>query len=83
VVVGDIGDDLRMDYTALGHTVGLAQRMESLAEPGTAYLTEHTASLVSRWFRLKGLGRVGVKGAPAPLGVFVLEGARLRLGQIA
>ena len=29
VVVGAIGDDLRMDYTAQGHTVGLAQRMES------------------------------------------------------
>ncbi len=29
VVVGSIGDDLRMDYTAQGHTVGLAQRMES------------------------------------------------------
>ena len=35
VVVGKIGDDLRMDYTAQGHTVGLAQRMEQLAEPNT------------------------------------------------
>ncbi len=34
-----IGDDLRMEYTAIGHTVGLAQRMEQLAEPGKAYLT--------------------------------------------
>src|SRR5438094_372045 len=34
VVVGKIGDDLRMDYTAQGHAVGLAQRMEQLAEPG-------------------------------------------------
>ena len=32
VIVGKIGDDLRMDYTAQGHTVGLAQRMEQLAE---------------------------------------------------
>src|SRR6266496_4226478 len=29
VVVGTVGDDLRMEYTAVGHTVGLAQRMES------------------------------------------------------
>ena len=42
VVVGTIGEDLGMDYTAIGHTVGLAQRMEQLAEPGKAYLTEHT-----------------------------------------
>ena len=47
VVVGVIGDDLRMDYTAQGHTVGLAARMEQLAEPGRVYLTEHTARLVS------------------------------------
>jgi class 3 adenylate cyclase len=46
VVVGKIGDDLRMDYAAQGHTVGLAQRMEALAEPGTVCLTEHTARLV-------------------------------------
>src|SRR5881628_3013288 len=47
VVVGRIGDDLRMDYTAIGHTVGLAQRMEQLAGPERVYLTEHTAALVS------------------------------------
>jgi len=35
VVVGKIGDDLRMDYTAQGHTVGLAQRMEALASAGS------------------------------------------------
>jgi len=46
VIVGAIGDDLRMDYTAQGHTVGLAQRIEQLAEPGRAYLTQHTARLV-------------------------------------
>src|SRR5881409_561683 len=46
VVVGKIGDDLRMDYTALGHTVGLAHRMEQIADPGRVYLTEHTAALV-------------------------------------
>jgi len=45
VVVGRIGDDLRMDYTAQGH-VGLAQRMESIAESGQAFVTAHTAHLV-------------------------------------
>ena len=39
VVVGAIGEDLGMDYTAIGHTVGLAQRMEQRAEPGRVYLT--------------------------------------------
>src|SRR5689334_17774348 len=50
VIVGKIGDDLRMDYTAQGHTVGLAQRMESLAEPNTCYLSAATAQLVSGYF---------------------------------
>src|SRR5262247_4186389 len=50
VVVGKIGDDLRMDYTAQGHTVGLAQRMEALASPDTCYLTGATAALVQGYF---------------------------------
>ncbi len=74
-VVGRVGHDLRIDSTALGHTVGLAQRMEALAVPGTAYLTQHTARQVEGWFRLRDLGPMAVKGAREPLGVFVLEGA--------
>jgi class 3 adenylate cyclase len=74
VVVGAIGEDLGMEYTAVGHTVGLAQRMEALAEPGHAYLTEHTARLVDGWFALRDLGSKEVKGAGAPLRVYVLEG---------
>jgi RimJ/RimL family protein N-acetyltransferase len=53
VVVGTIGNDLRMTYTAMGKTVGLAQRMEQLAEPGKAYLSEYTAPLVAGYFDLR------------------------------
>ena len=53
VVVGKIGDDLRMDYTAQAHTVGLAQRMEQRAAADSAYLTEHTARLVRGYFELR------------------------------
>jgi class 3 adenylate cyclase/tetratricopeptide (TPR) repeat protein len=74
VVVGKIGDDLRMDYTAQGHTVGLAARMEQLAEPGTVYLTEHTALLVAGFFRVRDLGPANVRGVREPLRVHVLEG---------
>src|SRR2546428_231394 len=62
VVVGKIGDDLRMDYTALGHTVGLAQRMEQMADPGKALLTGHTARLVSGYFQRRDLGETRIKG---------------------
>src|SRR3989454_967990 len=74
VVVGRIGDDLRMDYTAQGHTVGLAARMEQLAGPERVYLTEHTAALVSGFFQLRDLGPFPVKGVREPVRVYELEG---------
>ncbi len=75
VVVGAIGDDLRVEYTAIGHTVGLAQRMEALAEPGRAYLTDHTARLVFGYLDLEDLGELEVKGAAEPIRVHALTGA--------
>jgi class 3 adenylate cyclase len=63
VMIGRISDDLSMDYTALGHDVGLAQRMESLAEAGHMCLSEQTARLVEGYFQVRDLGRLQVKGA--------------------
>ena len=74
VVVGKIGDDLRMDYTAQGQTVGLAQRMEALASPDTCYLTETTADIVSGYFTLKDLGDFRLKGVSEPVRVHRLVG---------
>ncbi|MFN8217649.1 MAG: adenylate/guanylate cyclase domain-containing protein [Solirubrobacterales bacterium] len=82
VVAGAIGDADGGEYTAIGHTVGLAQRMEALAEPGRAYLTERTAELARGYLELKDLGAFEIKGASAPVGVFELVGvgpARSRL----
>ncbi|HEX6586751.1 MAG TPA: adenylate/guanylate cyclase domain-containing protein [Solirubrobacterales bacterium] len=75
VVAGAIGMDSELEYTAVGHTVGLAQRMEALAEPGKAYLTEHTAKLAEGYLELKDLGEFEVKGASRPIRVFELVGA--------
>jgi class 3 adenylate cyclase len=75
VIVGKIGDDLRMDYTAQGHTVGLAQRVEKTAAADAAYVTKHTADLVQGFFQLRDLGAFELKGAAEPLLVFELEGA--------
>jgi class 3 adenylate cyclase len=74
VVVGKIGDDLRMDYTAQGHTVGLAARMQHIAEAGRVYLTRETAELVEGELDLADLGAMAVKGAQEPVRVYVLEG---------
>jgi class 3 adenylate cyclase len=74
VVVGKIGDDLRMDYTAQGHCVGLAARMEQLAAPGTVLLTGQLARLVEGFFALDDLGPRTVKGVREPVRVFELRG---------
>jgi class 3 adenylate cyclase/tetratricopeptide (TPR) repeat protein len=75
VVAGAIGAHSQLEYTAVGHTVGLAQRMEALAEPGKAYLTEYAAKLARGYLELKDLGEFEVKGASRPVGVFELVGA--------
>jgi len=82
VVAGAIGQGSDSEYTAIGHTVGLAQRMEALAEPGKAYVTEHTAELAGGFLDLSDLGEFEIKGASRPIRVFELAGvgsARSRL----
>jgi class 3 adenylate cyclase/tetratricopeptide (TPR) repeat protein len=74
VVVGKIGDDLRMDYTAQGRTVGLAARIQQIAAPDRVYLTEHVARLVDGYFRLVELGEFAIKGVRGPVRVFELAG---------
>ena len=74
VVVGRIGDDLRMDYTAQGHTVNLASHIEKLASPDTVYLTANTADLVRGFFELEDLGPYQVKNVRDPVSVYELRG---------
>jgi class 3 adenylate cyclase/tetratricopeptide (TPR) repeat protein len=82
VVVGAIGDEGQMEYTALGHTVGLAQRTEQLAAADRIYLTQHTASLVEGYLALSDLGEFQLKGASAPLGVHELTGVGAARGRL-
>jgi tetratricopeptide (TPR) repeat protein len=83
VVVGSIGDDLRMDYTADGDTTNLAARMESLARPGSILLSGHTCRLVRDFFEFESLGKVKVKGKRKPQEAFELlepTGVATRIG---
>jgi class 3 adenylate cyclase len=66
VIVGAIGEDLRMDYTAVGDTTNLASRIESMAQPGSVLLSEQTYHLARNYFELKSLGHVEVKGKEEP-----------------
>jgi predicted ATPase/class 3 adenylate cyclase len=75
VVVRAIGNNLHMDYSAIGQTTHLAARMEQLAPPGTVRLTADTLRLAAGWVQVTPLGPVPVKGLPAPVEVCELVGA--------
>jgi class 3 adenylate cyclase/pimeloyl-ACP methyl ester carboxylesterase len=62
VVVGTLGNDLRVEFKAVGDTVNLASRMEGLAEPGSTYVTEDTFRLTEGLFRYEALGEYAIKG---------------------
>ena len=70
VVVGTIGNDLRVEFTAVGNTVNLASRMESLAEPGTTYVSEDTFALAEGFFRFEFQGEKRIKGMSDPISVY-------------
>src|SRR5436309_14392361 len=75
VVVRSIGNDLHMDYTAVGLTTHLAARMEQMAMPGTIHITPETLRLVEGHTTVRSLGPLPVKGLDAPLEVCELTGA--------
>ena len=76
VVVGKIGDDLRMDYTAQGETVNLAARLQQAAPPGGTRLSEATTRLVDGYFHIDPAGELTLKGLPAPVQTFTAAGQR-------
>src|SRR5262249_56217267 len=75
VVVRAIGNDLHMDYSAIGQTTHLAARMEQLATPGSIRLTAETLRLAEGLMQVTALGPVPVKGLGEPVEIFELVGA--------
>jgi class 3 adenylate cyclase/tetratricopeptide (TPR) repeat protein len=82
VVVGRIGDDLRMDYTAVGDTTHLAARLQGLAEPGGVLLSEATYRAVEGHVRADALGPVPIKGRAEPVRVWNVTGLRRRRSRL-
>ncbi|MFQ5875166.1 MAG: adenylate/guanylate cyclase domain-containing protein [Dehalococcoidia bacterium] len=78
VVVGSIGDNLRMDYSAIGDTTNLASRLQGIAEPGEILVSESTSRLVEGYVRLEALEPVQVKGKTEPVSIFKVVGTPSR-----
>jgi class 3 adenylate cyclase/tetratricopeptide (TPR) repeat protein len=75
VVVGSIGSNLRMEYSAVGQTTHLAARMEQMAKPASVLLTADTVRLAEGYVQVRSLGPVPVRGLAEPVEVFELGGA--------
>jgi len=82
VVIGAIGDNLRMDYTAVGDTTNLAARLQQVAQPGQIVVSESTHQAAAGYCNTNFIGEYALKGISGPVGAWEVlsgRGARTRL----
>ncbi len=73
-VVGNIGCDFRMDYTAIGDTVNTAARLESNAKRGQVLISEHIYKRLKNRIQAEEIGEIPLKGKSQGVCVYALQG---------
>ncbi|MCC6189601.1 MAG: AAA family ATPase, partial [Anaerolineales bacterium] len=82
VVVGDVGSDLKFEYTAMGDAVNVAARMQAAARPMTLLISENTYRFAAPFFDCQDLGEIDVKGKSEPVRVYEVLGVRATPGRL-
>ncbi len=82
VIVGDVGSDLKYEYTAMGDAINLAARLQAAAQPMTALISQNTHRFVAPLFDFTDLGQIEVKGKAEPVQIYEATGIKSDPGRL-